>query len=53
MNFKMVLLGFVVAFLVRLLEDLTGVRPYTLMIPLILTVIGYEMMRRWRIRGKK
>lgn len=53
MNFKMVLFGFVAAFLVRLLEDMIGLKPTTLLLPLILTLMGYEMMRRWRIRGKK
>jgi hypothetical protein len=52
MNFKMVLFGFVVAFLLRVLEDTIGLRPNTLLFPLILTLIGYEMMRRWRRRGQ-
>ena len=53
MNFKMILLGFVVAFAVRFIEDTFMLKPYTLILPLILTLIGYEMMRRWRLRGKK
>ncbi len=52
MNIKMILFGFVVAFLVRSLEDGIGLKEYTLLLPLIITLIGYELMRRWRLRGK-
>jgi len=48
----MALFGFVVAFLVRSLEQAIGLKDYTLLLPLIITLIGYELMRRWRLRGK-
>jgi len=50
MNFKMILLGFVAAFSLRLIEDMLGLKNYTLLFPLILTLIGYEVMRRYRMR---
>lgn len=52
MSIKMIMFGFVVAFLLRLLEDFIGLKAYTLLLPLIITLVGYELMRRWRLRGK-
>ena len=52
MNFKLIMLGFVVAFILRSTEDHFGLKNYTLLLPLLITVVGYELMRRWRLRGK-
>jgi hypothetical protein len=50
MNIKMILLGFVTAFLLRALEGFIGLKPNTLLLPLLITLIGYEAMRRYRLR---
>lgn len=52
MNFKLLMFGFVVAFLIRTIEDFIGLKNYTLLLPLLITMVGYELMRRWRLRGK-
>lgn len=42
---KKVLIGFVLAFLIRMLEDLLNLKAYSLIVPIILIIVGFSISR--------